>query len=168
MVRDREALRAQVLKHLGANTRAERIGDAEMLVAVSPKREAASFIANYLVMGEETNVRRCLEARRTSRTLATIESFKQSVQHLATTEPIGVVTFTNDASSARAVISSLSTQSFLRTGSRNNAQLEQALTEQPYAVSETRFVVGGFERRTRSAFGQFGRLVVQFDAPEND
>jgi hypothetical protein len=35
-----------------------------------------------------------------------------------------------------------------------------------YAMSETRLVEGGFERKTRSSFGQFGTLVAQFSTEE--
>jgi hypothetical protein len=49
----------------------------------------------------------------------------------------------------------------------NEVEFEGALRRLRYAVSETQIVDGGFEKRTRSSFGQFGALASQF-APGND
>jgi hypothetical protein len=38
------------------------------------------------------------------------------------------------------------------------------LDERAYALSETRAVDDGFERRTRSPFGQFGAIIAQLGA----
>jgi hypothetical protein len=46
-------------------------------------------------------------------------------------------------------------------------ELEGVLRRLRYTVSETQIVEGGFEKRTRSSFGQFGALASQF-APAND
>ncbi len=47
----------------------------------------------------------------------------------------------------------------------NPDALARALDKLPYAVSATILSDGGFEKTTRSSFGQFGTLAAQF-APE--
>jgi hypothetical protein len=43
----------------------------------------------------------------------------------------------------------------------DTSRLEAALARRRYAVSETLLADGGFEKRTRSAFGLFGEVVTR-------
>jgi len=63
-------------------------------------------------------------------------------------------TLTDERESARAVLSH-----FARRG--DEPRLEAALARRRYAVSETLLADGGFEKRTRSAFGLFGEVVTR-------
>lgn len=160
-IKDEKALRAFVSKRLGTKPRTERIGDADLLVSRDEKRGAASFVAGYLLMGAEANVRRCLEARAQGRTLYASATFQQSLNRTSNNRS-GVITFTDDDASARNVITAIASQPSARTRPFNEEETERALQQLPYVVSETSLVEGGFEKRTRSAFGQFGTLVSQF------
>jgi hypothetical protein len=80
-------------------------------------------------------------------------------------DPASVVTYTGDWIPARAFINIIASQRNARERFNNNPVVNQALEELAYAVSETRLVRGGFEKRTRSSFGQLGTLATQF-APE--
>ncbi|MDQ3819136.1 MAG: hypothetical protein M3362_15865, partial [Acidobacteriota bacterium] len=113
--------------------------------------------------GPEETVRRCLEARAASLTLATADDFRRTTQQVVSaSSPASVVTYTEDHAPARTFIEAISNQKGARMRPPNQEGLEKALGQLRYAVSETKVVEGGFERRTHSSFGQFGSLVSQF------
>lgn len=161
-VQDEKALHEFIASRLGANPRTERIGYEELLISTDEERGAASFVARRLVMGSEANVRRCLEARAQGRTLSASDTFQRTARVASTTTTALAVTFTDDSSPAHTFISAIAAQPGVRTQPANNADLERALGQLTYAVSETRLVEDGFEKRTRSSFGQFGTLAAQF------
>ena len=156
-VRDRATIREQVRKRLGS-ARAERIGDAEMLISLNEERGAASFVADRLIMGETEDVRRCLTARTKGQRLADTNAFKRAARGPSPTVSAGITTFTDDSESTRAFISFFARQ----RRAVNDESLDRALAAQGYTMSETRLIEGGFERRTLSSFGQFGTLIAQF------
>jgi hypothetical protein len=162
-VRDREVLEKQVRKRLGS-ARVVSVGDVEMLVSRDEERGAASFIGDRLIMGDAANVRLCLEARAAARTFALAESFKQSPRRLFDALP-AVSTLTDDRQTARTFISYVARESGARRSGGDGEALERALNQLPFAASESRFISDGFEKRTRSPFGNFGVLVARF-APE--
>ena len=161
-VRDRDALRAQVRKHLGSGARLTREGDAEMLISTDEERGAAAFIADRLILGRTENVRRCLEARAAARTLANSDDFKQATLSASTASPAATVTYTDDVEYARAFVLYFAGRRVVRSDTAEQRAFETALAQQPYAVSETHLVEDGFEKKTRSSFGQFGTLVERF------
>lgn len=167
-VKDEKALRAFIYKHLGPKPKIERIGDAELLISRNEERGAASFVEGLLLMGSEANVRACLESRAQGRTLDTTAPFQQSLRLAsASPAPASVITFTDDDTSARGFITAIASQPAARTHPFNQEETERALNQLPFTVSETNLVEGGFEKRTRSAFGQFGTLVSQFSPSTN-
>jgi hypothetical protein len=165
-VRDEKTLSDFVARRLGHKPRSEKIGDAEMLVSGDDKRDAASFIGQYLILGKEENVRLCLEARMTNQTLASSAIFQKSTQ-TASNSPAVAVTFTDDRASARSFIKAMASPKAGVEHTLTEAKLEEALGNLRFAASETRLVEGGFERRTRSSFGQFGLLISQFSTSGN-
>jgi hypothetical protein len=163
VVKDEKALRGFVSKRLGARPRTEKIGEADLLISRDEERGAASFVGGHLLMGSEANVRRCLEARAQGQTLDRSAPFQQSLRGASgNTAPASVITFTDDAASARTFITAIASQPAARTRAFNQEEAERALDQLAYSVSETNLIEGGFEKRTRSAFGQFGTLVSQF------
>ncbi|HEX8175082.1 MAG TPA: hypothetical protein VF543_08185 [Pyrinomonadaceae bacterium] len=159
-VKDEKALRDFVSKRLGPKPLVEKVGDAELLVSKEEERGAASFVAGSLIIGAEENVRRCLLARAGGQTLDASTPFQDSLRQ-ASASP-GVVTFTDDDASALGLITAIASESAARSRPFNEEETERALNRLAYTVSETNLIEGGFERRTRSAFGQFGSLISQF------
>ncbi|HKS30388.1 MAG TPA: hypothetical protein VJS44_21360 [Pyrinomonadaceae bacterium] len=164
-VRDEKALRDFVSKRLGPKPTVEKVGDAELLISRDEERGAASFVAGSLMLGSVDNVRRCLEARSEGRTLDASAPFQDSLRR-ASASP-GVVTFTDDDASALALVTAIASESAARSRPFNEEETMRALERLPYTVTETNLVEGGFERRTRSAFGQFGSLISQFSPGSN-
>lgn len=159
-VRDETALRALARKHFG-DARPTKIGDAE-LYANDDEDAAAAFAASHVITGDSESVRRCLQARASGRTLDTLEAYKRSARNNSPGALPHVLTLTDDREQARGLVSFLARQRGARRRPVDAAALEKALAALPFASSETRLVTDGFERRTRSAFGQFGSLILRF------
>jgi hypothetical protein len=150
-VRDRAALREQTLAHLGRGARVERAGDAEILISNDADEGAAAFAGEYLLLGSEEDVRRCVSAYLAGRTLRDAPALKETTQEFFDA-PAFTRTLADDRDSARAVLSSF--------GARGDTPaLDEALARRGRSVSQTRLDDGGFEKRTRSAFGLFGEVV---------
>lgn len=152
-VRDAAALRAQALAHLGPGARVERMGPAEILISTDEERGAAAFVDGFLVMGSEEDVRRCVQSRIEENEAGRDDPLKTATASFAGRTAFAR-TLTDERNSARAVLSH-----FARRGDATG--LEAALARRRYAVSETLLADGGFEKRTRSAFGLFGEIVTR-------
>jgi hypothetical protein len=150
-VRDRAALRGQALAHLGRGAHVESLGEVELLVSNDPEEGAAAFAGDYVLLGSEEDVRWCVRAVLEGRTLRDTAALKQASQEFFDA-PAFARTLTDDRDAARAVLSH-----FGARGGR--PALEDALARRGYSVSQTRLAEGGFEKRTRSAFGLFGEIV---------
>jgi hypothetical protein len=159
-VRDRAALVEQVRAHLRRDARAERVGDAELLISKDPERGAASFVGEYLLLGSEGDVRRCVGAHLEGRTLKSADAFKAAAQNFFV-EPPFALTLTDDRDSARSTISYFARRDGARPARGDQAALEEALARRAYSVGETRLTDGGFEKKTRSSFGLFGEIVTR-------
>jgi hypothetical protein len=152
-VRDRAALREQVLAHLGRGARVERAGDAEIIVSADPERGAAAFVGDFVLTGAEGDVRRCLDSIGKRQTLREGAAYGAAPRGFFD-ETAFARTLSDERPAARSVLS-------LFARRLDEAGLERALARRPYAVSETRLGEGGFEMKTRSAFGWFGRVVTR-------
>ncbi len=153
-----------VLRRFGANPRAERMGDNELVLAADDQY-AASFAGNYFLLGSPEDVRRCLAARATQNAVTSSPTRLAALTHyLERPGNSSVVTYAKDNDRVRALIATLTTIS----GSRSSPsweELDRIINELPYATTETSLGEDGFERRTRSPFGQFSSLVSLL-APE--
>jgi hypothetical protein len=161
--RDERALREFVGKRLNtASPRTEQIGDAVLLSSSDVKRGAASFLSGNLLVGSLEDVRKCLQARSTGKTLDTLQSFRRTQNANAVAVDASAVTYTRNTEGARSFIKTISAEGHATEQPSMNADLDRALDQLTFTTSETRLVEGGLERNTRSAFGQFGALVAQF------
>jgi hypothetical protein len=160
-IRDRAALESIVRKHLGAGAKSKQIGESQMIIAADEARDAAGFTGDYLIIGGVEDVRRCLQERDAARTLRSVNAFQQASRLISTNDPANAYTYTIDYDPARRFISFLGKQKGLRNSPPDAAAFQRSLSGLPFALSETRLVEGGFEKKTRSSFGQFGAMLVQ-------
>lgn len=160
--RDEKSLREITLRRLGAGFKTERVGETELLVAADEERGAAAFLNGRLLMGAAADVRRCLEARMKGATLSQSAAFKEAARLASMNSPASVMTYTDDKESARTFITAIAGQRGIGGQPLNETEIERSLGQLPFAVSATRLIEGGFERTTRSSFGQFGTLAAQF------
>lgn len=166
-VQDEKTLRGLVAKHLGARAKSMKIGGAELLVSTDEERGAASFADNFLLLGAEKTLRRCLEARTAQSNLFNVTGY-QSASRQATASVVDntlndAITLSDDRDNARAAIAAL-----IHNREKRAALLadKSNLGSLPYSVNVTRLTELGVERTTRSAFGQFGNLLSQFSLAE--
>ncbi len=160
-VRDAAALREQVRAHLGGGAKTEKQGGAELIVSADAERGAAGFVENSLLLGPEDDVRRCLAAIRDRRTLGSEEAFKAVRQDIFGGSAF-VSTLTDERESARAVVGYFARGGAGKSAPADPQALERVLADYAYSPSETRLTDAGFEKKTLSAFGQLGEIVVRF------
>lgn len=159
-VRDRAALSEQVRAYLRRDARTERVGDAEFIISKETERGGACFVGDYLLLGSEEDVRRCVAAHLEGRTLKSTDAFKAAAQSFFD-EPAFALTLTDDRDSARSTISYFARRDEARPAQSNQAVLEEALARRGYSIGETRLADGGFEKKTRSSVGLFGEIVTR-------
>jgi hypothetical protein len=164
-VRDREALVEEVRARLGRGARTERVGDAELLISTDPDDGAAAFVGEYLLMGSEADVRRCLDAHASSAggkggTLQGSPALAATEKNFSDEQPFAR-TLTDEREAAKSVLDYLARRGVRHDAPKQGA-LEEALARRGYGASETRLADGGFEKRTRSAFGLLGEAVRRF------
>jgi hypothetical protein len=164
-VRDQGAMRGLVMTGLGEGVRSVNVGDAELLVASDGDgSRAAGFVAGHLVLGSEEDVRACLSARETGRTLSASESFGGALSSPISPRP-HVRTLTSDAVQARTLVGIFTRRRELRNA--GDEAFLKALERVPYSLSETTVTRDGLERQTRSSFGLLGDIVARF-GPRGD
>ena len=163
-IADERTLHQFVLRRFGSKPRAERVADYEFVLSAS-EEFAASFSGSYFLLGSPEDVRRCLAGRGTHNTLTSSSTRLAVLTHyLERPGSSNIVTYAKDTERVRALFTTLTT---IR-GSRSSASLaevDRIINDLPYATTETSLQEDGFERRTRSPFGQFGFLVSLL-APE--
>lgn len=162
-VRERAALEAAVRKRLGSGARTESAGGESLTVAADEEQGAAAFVGNQLIMGAADDVRRCLEARAAAKTLADSADFREAPRGLFQSPGASAATLTDDRAVAEAFVSYFA-------GRRPAGQAAPAANlpaGRAYALTESRFVADGYERKTVSSFGSFGALLTRF-APSPD
>jgi hypothetical protein len=163
-VGDADALRAQVLARLGRGAHSERVGRNELIVGSDPEDGAAAFVSPYpvgmtfLVMGSEADVRRCLDAQMPGG--QSLRSFGAGGWNFPEGQPFAR-TRTDEREATNSVLEYLARRGVRHDAPRQGA-LEEALARRGYSASETRLAEGGFEKRTRSAFGLFGEAIKRF------
>lgn len=161
-IRDEKALRGLLRTRLGPGAHVEHIGNAEMSVASDEELGAASVVDHHLIMGNADDVRRCLKAHASLRTLAQTDAFARTTKFASTSDaPASVQTITDDREPARRFMLFVARQRSARGGSVNEAELQRSLDKLFYSLSETRLVDGGFEKKTRSSFGLLGTIALQ-------
>jgi hypothetical protein len=119
------------------------------------KEFTAVFADGYVILGKTDNVRPCLAELRKSQA----SDEKKSVQDAARESTAAIVTYANDEVRLTNFISTLLTLQGRRLSSDELVQLQKPL-DSSFAATETRLSAAGIERKTQSAFGQFGTLVA--------
>ena len=163
-IADTGAMHRFVSRRFGSNPRTERVGDIEF-VSSPDERDAASFAGDYFLLGSPEDVRRCLTAHVTHDTISAFPTRLAGLTHyLGTYQTSNIVTYSKDNERARALMTTLITIRGSRASVSVN-EIDRLINDLPYAATETTLGEDGFERRTRSPFGQFAFLVSLL-APE--
>lgn len=158
-----DTLRQFVSRRFGANPKTEQIAENELIL--SPGEEfAASFAGDYFLLGPPDDVRKSLNARANKSNLPGSSERLDSLSHyFERPSSASVVTFSQDGERVRSMLYSLAAiRGTDATQSRD--AIDAAVDGLPDAVTETNLGEAGIERRTKSAFGQFG-LMASLLAP---
>ena len=161
---DRPSLRKLAQQRLGPTAKTETVGQAELMLS-SSDNFAASFADDHLLTGTGDTVRRCLQAKAQTQSLASVDAYRRSERLIDSSLPIIALTFTDDRRPAISFVE-LFSQSARSAFSTNASSIDQASRSLPYAVSVTMLKEDGFAWTSRSAFGVFGSLAIGF-VPEN-
>ena len=120
-----------------------------------PERELAThFQDGYVLMGSPVDIQECV------RSLAQSNSSPLNLPHYgADSSSANIVTYSKDGQRVRNFIAAIARAQGKPIASES-AQLEHVVDQVPYSTTETSLTEKGLDRRTRSAFGQFGALVA--------
>lgn len=165
VVRERDALRKQVVQVLGGSFQTEKVGDDQLMVSKGSEKRAASFSGSYLLMGEEEDLRRCLTSRAANQTLRNTDTSQAVATSLFPEQPF-VTTLTADAEQARSVVLYVAGKGGTHRGGSGGGVFEQKLSQRPYSLSQTRLTAQGIEKKTRSSFGLIGEVLVRLTNTE--
>ena len=155
---DRPALEKAVKERLGKNPEIEKLGDADLLVS-STDNWTAGFVANSFLIGPGEDVRRCLQARTSSQSALSSDSFRQAQKIVDVSLPLTAVTFTNDSRAAISFTEAFSSQP-RSIFSTNAPAIDQGAHMLPLAVSVLMVKNGSIDWTSRSSFGIGGSIAT--------
>jgi hypothetical protein len=127
------------------------------------KEFTAVFADGYVILGKTENVRPCLVDLRVSQA----SGEKKSVQDAARESTAAIVSYANDEARLTGFISTLLLLQGRSLSSGELTRLQEMLSSN-YATTETRLSAAGIERKTQSAFGQFGTFAALLQATSQD
>ncbi|HXM34347.1 MAG TPA: hypothetical protein VN920_04125, partial [Pyrinomonadaceae bacterium] len=157
-ISDEPALRQFVLRHLGPKPRTERIGNNNLILSLD-ERSAASFANGYFVLGSPEDLRRCLSVGTKETGSSLSAQLSAPAYHTAVEDAANVVTYAQDSERVRGLITTLGRIRNSNSSVVPSGDVERAIKQLRYAVTETKLDNYGLERRTRSPLGQFSAFV---------
>ena len=119
------------------------------------RRLVVHFQDGYVLMGSDEDVQRCAQAPAEGDINQT-----PKLRYFGSSDPIkaNIVTYTKDAQRIRKFVAALArAQGVAKLADAN--KLNQTVEQLPYSITGTSMVEQGLDRKTRSAFGQFGAIV---------
>jgi hypothetical protein len=124
-----------------------------------PKKEfAAVFVDDYVLLGKTENVRSALAALRKGQQ-ADAKQFHNYLTQASDEREGVIVTFTNDEERVSKFLSTLVQLQGRKLSDQELESLRKVVRTAGFAATQTKLNAFGIERRTRSAFGQFGTLA---------
>ena len=163
---DRPALRKAIAQRFGQSPKTEIIGEADLLF--SPKDNwAAAFIENSFLIGPGDLVRKCLQVRGNSDSVASNDRFRKSQGLVDVSLPLISITFTDDQQAAISFVEAFSNHD-RPAFATNAAAIEAATGSLPFAASASLLKAQSLEWTSRSSFGVVGSLATELiPAPAN-
>ena len=121
------------------------------------KEFMAVFADGHAIIGKTENVRALLPTLRNGQAAETQE--KKKMQDLVRESSAAIITCADDEARVSNFVSTLLLLQGRRLSSDEFAQLKN-IVRSNFAATETRLTAAGIDRRTHSAFGQFGTLAT--------
>lgn len=123
----------------------------------SGKEFMAVFADGQAIIGKTENVRSYLLALQNGQ--AAVTEAKQKMQQAERESNAAIITYANDEARLTSFVSTLLLLQGRQLSSDELVQLQTTLRSS-FAATETRLSAAGIERKTHSAFGQFGTLAA--------
>jgi hypothetical protein len=155
-VRDEAALRQLLLGPGGRNLTQNPVRDPE-LFEIPGKKIGVSFQNGSVLIGPLADLQLHLQAVRGNR--ATPDGFKKLDYFLDRSNSANVATYTRESDRVMKFIQAISRAGGGTTGVPESTELSRKIELLPYSATETKLGDHGFERVTRSSFGQFATLI---------
>lgn len=176
-IKDRVRLERELRRTFGANARTEQTNFATLILPAARRSGSSGELANasespaaaaikndYLLLGNEQDVRACLIAVSQNRSLASQPKIvPEEINHdkinndKIKDDNFAIATLTDERETSRAVLRSL--LAIENSGAIRRVP-ENAIAARPFALTRSRVVADGIERRTLSNFGQLGNLIT--------
>ncbi len=121
------------------------------------RKPTVHYQDGFVLMGTESDVQRCLQAASGQR--------RADLKYLGREPTSSIVTYSKDSERVANFIAAIARAQNTAAKVNDGTALEQQL-QIPYSVTETSLTEFGLNRRTRSAFGQFGALVPLLFPPK--
>ncbi len=141
---------------VGPGGRSNPGGDGQMF-EIPGKDISASFLRGKVLIGPPADLQQHLQAARGNAT--TPDANKKLEHFLGRSNSASVATYTQEGDRVLKFIQAISRASGGTTSGRESPELSRKIDQLPYSATETRLGDHGFERITRSSFGQFATLV---------
>jgi len=155
-VRDEPSLRQLLLGSGARKVTHNPAGDAE-LFEIPGKKTGVGFQKGMVLLGPPTDLQLHLEALTRHRVIP--DGTKKLDHFLDRSNSASVATYTRESDRVMNFIEAITRASGGTTALRESTELSRKIDQLPYSATETRLGDHGFERITRSSFGQFATLV---------
>jgi hypothetical protein len=160
-IADANSLKQFVSRRFGPNPHIEDVGKNQLIMS-EDQQFGASFVNDLFLLGTPEDLRRCLQEQPGQ----TLTSSLNTITHYSSTpDASNIVTYANDSDRVHALIGALRAIRGSSPSPVVSEPIESSFKDLPYAVTETTLGADGFEGRTRSPLGQFGRILSLL-APE--
>jgi hypothetical protein len=154
-VRDRAALRKMLSEHFREKTKMNQQDGTEVLEGDDDETSAV-FYQDYFLVGPSFDVRICAENLAKSPNKPTDQNHTLQLSNSRSV----IVTYTDDRERIRGFLTAVVRASSTAALAPSAVEQLTASIKPSYSITETTLVNEGFERRTRSAFGQFSTLAM--------
>lgn len=155
-IRDEASLRQLLLGPSGRNLLHTPIGDGE-LFEIPGQKMGVGFQKGWVLIGPPTDLQLHLQAAKGN--LGATDTIEKMDHFLDRSNSASVATYARESDRVMDFIQAITRASGGTTAVRESTEISRKIYQLPYSATETRLGDHGFERITRSSFGQFATLV---------
>ncbi|MGH9961282.1 MAG: hypothetical protein ACREBC_29845, partial [Pyrinomonadaceae bacterium] len=157
-VRNEAALRELLLNRSRRELKRSLVGEIEV-IEIPSETIAVSFLQDNILIGPPEDVRTFVQSAIDTQGVGNGGSFDAQKHFQPLSDLACIVTYAKDVERILTFARTISRASGSSATLSNSTDLRQKIEQLPYATTETIVTDQGFERRTRSALGQFSSLA---------
>lgn len=157
-VRNEAPLRELLLSPSRREVKRSFVGEIEV-IEIPSETIAVSFVEGHILIGPPEDVRTFVQSAIGNQGVGNGGSFDEEKHLQPLSNSACIVTYTKDTERILTFARTIARASGSSATLSNSTDLRRKIEQLPYATTETTVTDQGFERRTRSALGQFSSLV---------